>query len=1043
MNAIHDKSAGGGFEAEIGALAASTTNRFDRLAAQCRDAGCRGAMTLEQWIAETEAERPEPALWPSETDGLLLELAGTMYEREYGPTLHVAGVARQQGTVVTTMKTGFRPLMKVALGIRNLIPGGGGGGGQASASPPAAPPAAPPGGEAGAATLTAVEGGGALGRGAAGGTDDTDEIATVVRTVESASEGAEVEELQHPASTADNLDDLARVDAEGEGYQQIAEIYDQPVPAADETSGAGATTPGSTRSDPPSLYSTDPGSEGYRFDDAYGSLHDRNQFYRRELNMRGNLFTREYLSELDAQAIELLAGVGGNVDEVAIDNYGLRTSSVYAAMQEMAQDAEAAGDLDSLADIRAAMDQLEGLVQDTLAQFASRSDEFQGTALGSQHLLDPNIDAEKLRSWLQEQFELTEQAMMDPQTPVEDMQRLSWTRDYYDQMLVALDSGIDPLAESGEQIAFLFSKTDGQTQVDVFLELQDGLMSTVSDPEFFRSADEMGLDAFTPPVRDRIVAGEEFLGPDSLRPLAEGLDEPDVTPILAADNPPPPLPDQLAADGPPGESPAAEGAAPAEPPLYRIEPGADGYDFRDAYGSLGQRNQYYREHFNFRGNFFMREYLAEIDAGAVELFESLGGTSGAIAADSFVHETPSIYRTLQEMAQEADSAGDVNRAAEIRAVMAEIEDLVNGTLAEVALRVDEFSGAPIDSAIDTAKLRSWLQDQASNAQQAMLAAQTDEASQLASWEWGYYLMLVQTLDAGGNPLAVSNEQIAVLRINNVDAYYAQFPDDVVAAIAAGDPSAPPLHRARWRSISTSSSRGSWRRRSPIRSSSEAPRSWVATPSPRRCAAASKRVATSSGPARCGGSPSVSPRRPWLRRTSPAAPPTSTTSAMDAFRAARSPRARRRSNGRRPVSPTGTARPEAVRRIPAPASPSPRAALAAHPPARRRLRSSTTDRASGCRNRPPSPTPRRHPRAAPQPPRGGAASGRRHPMSRGSRGSRCPATPSSNLPPETPANRTDRICSGQPPSPRTWNRWVSTRRTMPRPRPRTATAPPAR
>ena len=25
-------------------------------------------MTLEEWIAETEAERPERALWPSETD---------------------------------------------------------------------------------------------------------------------------------------------------------------------------------------------------------------------------------------------------------------------------------------------------------------------------------------------------------------------------------------------------------------------------------------------------------------------------------------------------------------------------------------------------------------------------------------------------------------------------------------------------------------------------------------------------------------------------------------------------------------------------------------------------------------------------------------------------------------------------------------------------------------------------------------------------------------------------------------------------------------
>ena len=750
--------------------------------------GLRCTAPLDVWAHGLVAMEERPGTCAA--DGVLFELAGTLYEREYGPGAHVAAVARQQGTVVTTMKTGFRPLMKVALGVRNLIPGGGGGGGQASATPPAAPPPAPPGGEAGAATLTAADSGESLARGAGGG-DDTDEVVSVVRTVESASDAGDVEELQHPASTADNLDDLARVDVEGEGYQQIAEIYDQPVPAADETSGAGAATPGSTRRDPPALYSTDPGSEGYRFDDAYGSLHDRNQFYRQELNMRGNLFTREYLSELDAQAIELFTGLGGNVDDIAIDNYGLRTSNVYTALQEMAQDAEAAGDLDALADIRAAMDQLEGLVQDTLAQVAARTDEFQGTALGSQHVLDPNIDAEKLRSWLQEQFALTEQAMMDPQTSFEDMQRLSWTRDYYDQMILALDAGIDPLAESGEQIAFLFGKTDGQAQVDVFLELQDGLMATVSDPEFFRSADEMGLDAFTPPVRDRIAAGEEFLGPDSLRPLAEGLDEPDVTPVLAGDDAPPPLPDQSAADPSPGGSPAAEGATSSEPPIYRTEPGADGYDFQDAYGSLAQRNQHYRENFNFRGNLFMREYLAEIDAQAIELFEGLGEASGAIAGDSFGHQTPSIYRTLQEMAQEADAAGDVNRAAEIRAVMAEIEDLVNATLAEVALRVDEFSGAPLDPAIDAAKLRSWLQDRASNAEQAVLAAETDEARQLATWEWGYYIMLVQTLDAGGNPLAVSNEQIAMLRISNVDPYYAQFPDDVVAAIVAGDPSAPP------------------------------------------------------------------------------------------------------------------------------------------------------------------------------------------------------------------------------------------------------------
>ena len=190
--------------------------------------GLRCTAPLDVWAHGLVGMEERPGTCAS--DGILNEIAGTLYEREYGPSAHVAAVARFQGTVATTMKTGFRPLMKVALGVRNLIPGGGGGGGSADASPPAAPPA-PGGGEAaGAATLTAVEGGGALGRGVAGGSD-TDEIITVVRTAESASDTADVENLQHPASTADNLDDLARVDVEGEGYRQVGEIYGQSVPA--------------------------------------------------------------------------------------------------------------------------------------------------------------------------------------------------------------------------------------------------------------------------------------------------------------------------------------------------------------------------------------------------------------------------------------------------------------------------------------------------------------------------------------------------------------------------------------------------------------------------------------------------------------------------------------------------------------------------------------------------------------------------------------------------------------------------------------------
>ena len=765
--------------------------------------GLRCTAPLDVWMHGLVGMEERPGTCAA--DGVLFELAGTLYEREYGPSAHVAVVARHSGTVVTTMKTGFRPLMKTAIGVRNLIPGGGGGGGQASASPPAAPPAPGGGGggeAAGAVTLTAVESGGALGRGVAG-SDDTDEIVTVVRTMETASEVDEVENLQHPASTADNLDDLARVEAEGTGYQQVAEIYEQPIPlapeqtAAEPSPGAGSTAAGSGGKQPPPLDHTAPGAEGYDFGSAYSSLHDRNQFYRQELNLRGNLYLREYLGEIDKKAIALFEALGGSADDIAIDNYGLRTSNVYAAVETMANEAEMAGDVERLADIRAAMDQLEALVQSTLADVAAHTDDFSGVAIGSQRgPINPNIDVDKLRSWLEEQKLAAQQAMMDPQTPFENFQRLSWTQDYYDQTLKALDAGINPLAESSDQVAFIQAakvepykaqfadeiaaaeaagdwvlippRAPDQDQLDLFRELHDGLMGTLSDPEFFRSAEEMGGDTFTAAVHSPMDPGPDLPGPDSLRPLADGVDEPDVNPVPGANVPPP------------------------SPPLDLTRPGTEGYDFRKAYYSLQDRNLFYRDEFNFRGNFFMREYLRDIDKKAMKLFQGLDGPADAIDGDNFGYRTSSIYRTVEQMAEDAEAANDMNRAADLRAGMAEIEEIVNGTLAEVAMRTDEFSGAapwspraPIDPNIDTGKLRRWLQDQADQAQERLLAARTDEAQQLAGWEWGYYVQLIRSLDEGVNPLAVSNEQIAVMSINTGKPIPTQVADEVAATAAEG------------------------------------------------------------------------------------------------------------------------------------------------------------------------------------------------------------------------------------------------------------------
>ena len=770
--------------------------------------GLRCTAPLDLWVHGLVGMEERPGTCAA--DGILLELAGTLYEREYGPSVHGALVARHSGTVVTTMKTGFRPLMKTALGVRNLIPGGGGGGGgDASVSPPAAPPA-PGGGEAaGAVTLTAAESGGALGRGVAG-SDDTDEIVSVVRTVETASDTAEVENLQHPAGTADNLDDLARVEAEGTGYRQVAEIYEQPIPAAAASEPDAAPVPGrgpAAADRTPPLDLTEPGTEGYDFRKSYGSLRERNHFYRLDANWRGNFVMRDLLDTIDSRAIALFEEVGGSLDDVTGD-YRTRTSAIHTALEAMAEQPEIAANAERLADIRGAIDELEGLVQGRLAEVAARTDEFAGTALGSQRVpIDRHIDTDMLRNWFQEQLQQAQDKFAwaltidDPNAEVPLHQLAGWEAEYYGQMIQSLDKGVNPLADSSEQVAFLNKKVEDyengfkgaaaahlaetgeelvipvlpeKYELDLLRDLQKQLFMTLSEPEYIRSIEEMGADTFAPLVRTRIDEGLDFLGPDSLRPLADGVDEPDVNPVLGADVPPP------------------------TPPLDLTPPGTEGYAFRNAYYSLQDRNLFYRDEFNFRGNFFLREYLREIDTKAMKLFQGLDGPADAIDGDNFGYRTSSIYRTLEQMAEDAETANELNRAADLRAGMAEIESMVNSTLAEVAVRTDEFSGAApgsprshIDPNIDTEKLRSWLQDQAQQAHDRFLVAETDEAGQLATWEWGYYVQLIQSLDEGVNPLAVSNEQIVVTQINTGKPTRTPVADDVASAAAEGHGLASP------------------------------------------------------------------------------------------------------------------------------------------------------------------------------------------------------------------------------------------------------------
>ena len=75
-------------------------------------------------------------------DGALVEAYATHFEREFGAGNHSAGFAAFTGTVHVTSASGFRPLFKVASGVRNLTAGGVGGAGPEgpAGSPAPAPP---------------------------------------------------------------------------------------------------------------------------------------------------------------------------------------------------------------------------------------------------------------------------------------------------------------------------------------------------------------------------------------------------------------------------------------------------------------------------------------------------------------------------------------------------------------------------------------------------------------------------------------------------------------------------------------------------------------------------------------------------------------------------------------------------------------------------------------------------------------------------------------------------------------------------------------
>ena len=173
----------------------------------CAGAGVRATAPVDLWLNMLTGmeERPGTAA----ADGVFVEACGTLFEREYGPSVYAVGTAMWTGTTYVTMKTGFRPLMRVAMGVRNLLPGAGA---AAEEPPPPAPPAGPPAAAGGVVAVAGMVTGMAhMSRATANVGLSADNLADAARAGEAAADMASAHnaaDLRHSADTAAQIEDL-------------------------------------------------------------------------------------------------------------------------------------------------------------------------------------------------------------------------------------------------------------------------------------------------------------------------------------------------------------------------------------------------------------------------------------------------------------------------------------------------------------------------------------------------------------------------------------------------------------------------------------------------------------------------------------------------------------------------------------------------------------------------------------------------------------------------------------------------------------------
>ena len=253
----------------------------------------------------------------------------------------------------------------------------------------------------------------------------------------------------------------------------------------------------------PSHSGAEAGPQG--FVGAYAELHRRYTQRRLSLDWRAIIACREARETLDADVLELFVRFGGNAEDLDEAVSGTRVEAMHEVLLRMAQASPDGDGALVLEDLAGALLRLDVAADDLLARLDADSKLWSFGLPGSQRVpIDAQINTVSLDAWFAdreaaalEKLALAQLAVAGGDSGVDalaDLNRASWELDYYTQLRSTLSYGFSPLAESGEQIAFLrLSEGADSAHLHTFLDLQDALISVLSDPAYHYGAPGAGV----------------------------------------------------------------------------------------------------------------------------------------------------------------------------------------------------------------------------------------------------------------------------------------------------------------------------------------------------------------------------------------------------------------------------------------------------------------------------------------------------------------------------------------------------------------------